>query len=126
MSNAQVGKDVAVYRGIRDPKKTFGSSWDSLENNEGLTWTDEGFSSTTASEDAADYFLTGSSASVKMRILVPKGTKAMFLPKAASLTRDEQEILLNRGLTYRIIRDTERDKNGVRLVDVEVVPEGGK
>jgi 2'-5' RNA ligase len=125
MANAKVDRDVAVYRGIRNPRRTFGPAWDSRENNEGLTWQDKGFSSTTASAEVADNFVADSAAGVKMRILVPQGTKALHLPKTEALISDEQEILLNRGLTYRIIRDTKRDKFGIRLIDVEIVPEGG-
>jgi hypothetical protein len=51
-----------------------------------------------------------------MTILVPQGTAAL-----AASSDGEKELLLNRGLRFRIVRDN-GVVNGVRHVDVEVVP----
>jgi hypothetical protein len=57
---------------------------------------------------------------VKMRILVPTGTPVIVPDREDAWDRTESEVLLNRGLRYRVIRDY-RDDTGARTLDVEVV-----
>lgn len=87
----------------------------------GITWQDKGFVST-----ATDGEWAKDSSRVVMRIVVPKGTKAI-----SSDGLDADEILLDRGLTFRVIADhgfAETDYKGdpnpysARNIDVEVVP----
>lgn len=118
-AESRASEDLVVYRGIKDPSSLFGGLfWKPDGDNSGLVWKDRGFTSTTVDRKIGQEF----AGSVLMRILVPKGTKAMHLSKSPGLTRDEKEILLNRGLTFRIIKDHGRDPvTRLRNMDVEVV-----
>lgn len=118
-------KDIVVHRGIKDPSSIFEDSWNPDGDNTGLTWIDKGFASTSVSEDVSkDLFADGST---MMRIVVPKGTHAVHLPPTEQLAEDELEILLNRGLKYRIVTDHGVDPTtSLRNLDVEVVPQEGK
>lgn len=138
LSASRLQHDVAVYRGIRDPSRVFGPAWDDSANSKvGLTWTDGGYTSTSADERVVDQagFAAGSRGDVRMRIVVPAGTPALRLSDMAppnyqfSLDDpDEQhqveaEILLQRGLTFRVVADHGSVNGGPRMLDVEVVPE---
>lgn len=112
--------DVKVFRGIQDPKAVFGDAWEEDGDNAGLSWEDPAFTSTSANQEVASrLFAQGN---VLMTMLVPKGTKATHLAHdAGDLDEDESEILLNRGLKFRIMRDNGKDEAGVRHIDVEVM-----
>lgn len=118
MKASPLENDVVVYRGIADPTKTFGSAWRSDGDNSGLRFVDNSYASTTVSKTVAGTF-AGYGAGVKMNILVPKGTRAIGIEQSrGSGLSHEQEMLLDRKLTYNIVRDYE--EKGVRTVDVEV------
>jgi hypothetical protein len=109
--------DLVVHRNVNG--KAFGLSRDQLANSpslEGLTWQDHGFVST-ASEPYA------SATSVTMRIHVPAGTKALSYSekdREGGYGLDLDEVLLDRGLTFRVIADHGAGTSG-RNLDVEVV-----
>lgn len=112
--------DIKVFRGIQDPKDVFGDAWEEDGDNAGLAWEDPAFTSTSTNQEVASrLFAQGN---VLMTMLVPKGTKATHLAHdAGDLDEDESEILLNRGLKFRIMRDNGKDADGVRHIDVEVM-----
>lgn len=118
MKASPLENDVLVYRGIADPAKTFGSAWRADGDNTGLSFVDNAYASTTANKNVAGTF-AGYGTGVKMNILVPKGTNAIGIEQTrGSGLAHEEEMLLDRQLTYNIIRDYE--EKGVRTVDVEV------
>lgn len=105
--------DVITYRGVYSPKKVFGSSYNASPGSmTGLRYRDDGFSSTSSSKKVAEDF---SMDEVVLRILTPKGTHAVALSSGG-----ENELLLDRGLTYKIVNDYV-DDNGKRYFDVMVV-----
>lgn len=123
MKSSKLTDDVVVYRGIANPRDTFGNAWESMqESATGYSFTDNGYASTTVSEGVARQF-AGNGAGIRMNILVPRGTSAVGITQPAGTPlAGERELLLNRGLTYRILNDYE-DASGVRTFDVEVVNE---
>jgi hypothetical protein len=93
----------------------------------GTTFRDPGYVSTTVSPDVARRFGAGvtpgddSVQTVDVRIRVPAGTPAIYMPTAQPLRAvAEQELLLGRNLTYRVVERTEQD--GKITVVLEVVP----
>ena len=111
MSGQSLSGDIVVVRGVVDGSRTFGGSPPTV----GTEWTDHGFVSTTAQEHA-DYAFTGDSG-VEMRILVPKGT-----PAFSNYQLDPHEVVLDRGLSFRVVRDNGVDAyRGTRQLDVEVI-----
>lgn len=114
--------DIAVERGISDPHKVFGDAWQSEGSNVGLTWRDRAFVATTHDHSVVHHFTGGEGSGVRMRILVPKGTRAVAIGSHG--TRPdyawEREIVLDRGQRYRIMADHGL-VDGVRTVDVEVL-----
>lgn len=113
MSSSTLHDDVVVYRGMNG-RRAFGSEdWnDNPGSMVGAEFTDHAFSSTTTSPGIAKEF-TYSQTPVRMRILAPRGTHAI------TIDQGESEILLDRGLKFRIVSDT-RGSDGVREFDVEV------
>jgi hypothetical protein len=84
----------------------------------GLEWRELAYTSTTASEYTAKSFAnTGASHPVLMRILTPAGTHALRIGDFFA----QAEVLLERGLTFRVVRDRGISPSGYRLLDVEVV-----
>lgn len=119
MKASPLENDVVVYRGIADPVKTFGSAWNTDGDNSGMRFVDNSYASTTASKTVAGTF-AGYGAGVKMNILVPKGTNAIGIEQSrGSGLSHEEEMLLDRKLTYNVVRDYE--EKGVRTLDVEVI-----
>lgn len=113
--------DAIVYRGIVDPRKTFGDAYvdsDEENANRGLTWIDNGFTSTSVSIDAFDLF-GGSGQGIALNILVPKGYHASGTPE--STNENEYEIILPRGTTFRVVA-SRRNDDGQMEFDVEVIP----
>lgn len=109
--------DLVVYRNVNG--KAFGLARGQLADSPnlgGLTWQDNGFVSTASGPYA-------SATSVTMRIHVPAGTKALSYSekdREGGQGLDLDEVLLNRGLTFRVVADHGVGTSG-RNLDVEVV-----
>jgi 2'-5' RNA ligase len=127
--HSKLDHDIVVERGIQNPQAIFGDHWSSDGDNAGLSWDDPGFVSTTSSSDVATHFtaeehkdsgVTGSQ--VIMRILVPKGSHAFKMGRFGAHDQYawEQEILLPRGSSFRIVADHGVGSDGIRHVDVEM------
>lgn len=114
MAASELQDDVLVWRGVSTGTSVFGDRpWPA--SLAGFSWSDPAFFSTSASEATASQF----SGAVLMRFLVPKGTRAVVISGEGY----ESELLLNRGLKYRVVRDrgeVQRGGKDVRLLDVEV------
>jgi hypothetical protein len=104
--------------------------WDKGERPDltGLVFRDLGYSSTTVDPEItrayAERFARVNSPQdgepIVFRILAPKGTGAVALsPKEKG---SEAEILLERGLTFEVVHDHGVDADGVRRIDLRVVP----
>lgn len=123
---SKLKEDIVVERGIRDPHRVFGDDWHD-GGNEGLTWDDAGFGSTTTGHMVAHDFATeahgGEGHPVVMRMLVPKGTPAVAIGTHGTHPSyaHEQEVVLPRSMRYRVMRDHGLDSEGVYHIDVEVL-----
>ncbi len=112
MAGQSLGDDIVVHRGVRDQATTFGHDGDLT----GMTFRDDGYVSTAVAFNPGLAFV-GGAGGVNMRILVPKGTPAI---SHADLL-DGGEVVLDRGLSFHVVRDNGVSQYGIRSVDVEVL-----
>lgn len=112
LSRSPLTSDVVVYRGIGNGSRVFGPDWDG--DLTGAQWVEHAYLSTSSSATQAGFF--GSSGGAQMRILAPRGTRGI------ELTGDdaEAELLLQRGLRLRIVRDSGPGSQP-RVLDVEII-----
>jgi len=82
----------------------------------GATFTDASYSSASSRKGAY-----GHRGKFNLNITAPAGTRALSVPNDPKLL-DRDEVIFDRGYTYRITGVGEPDANGVREIDVEVVP----
>ncbi|MFI6813264.1 phage minor capsid protein [Nonomuraea sp. NPDC050328] len=127
MPLSKLKKTVLSFRGIRDTK-AFGSAWDDVDVA-GLEWIDLSYASTSADQRIARRFAEGGDPPVIMRIVTPPGTSAIRLSDIAPPdrapdpgTKEEAELMHQRGIKYRVVTDHGFDERGVRHLDVEVIP----
>lgn len=147
MSVSKLPEPVVVHRGVKDGSRMFAQDvwfgkylgtpessfeeqdalWDLWEAGErpdltGVTWEEKAFAHTTVdSGRLAGYArkIAGLEP-VAMKIYVPAGTGAVQMSEFDF----EAELMLERGLHYRVIADHGTDAGGVRQLDVEVIPRG--
>lgn len=112
MAGSRLTRDIVVWRGMTSTAM-FGDRADG--DLTGLEWLEQAYASTSASETKARMFATGQTP-VLMRILTPAGTGAV----EASGMDLEAELLLERGLRFRVVADR-GVVDGKRLLDVEVI-----
>ncbi len=115
MASSQLTDDIAVIRMVGAKPDAFGGVW--KKNMTGVEFHDAGFASTSANPDLQQVPSYRSTTAVVMHIRAPKGTHAITMSRPDDET-GEMEILLDRGLAYRITGD--RSVNGQRHFDVEV------
>lgn len=137
MDVSKLTHDVVVYRGERNPARNFAPGvWSPTGGMEGMEWTFPSYASTSVEADKAEKFALQSSTAygpdhpshstaqaTLLTILAPKGTKALSLQ---SHRQKEGELLLARGLRYRVVKDHGVSSTGpetglLRRLDVEVV-----
>jgi len=104
-------EDLVVYRSVG--LDVFPEGMDNLK---GLTKTEDGFMSTALGK------VHFSEKGAVMKLRVPAGTPGMYVrPVSAPVYFDEQEMLLGRGLQYRIA-NVEPLPDGRYLVEAEILP----
>lgn len=121
MNRSQLQSDVITHRGVTDIRKLVGAKA-AAGDLTGAQFTDKAFLSSSADQKIAKHFavrgrLAGNTQPTVFRYTVPKGTKAITL----SGTKHESELLLSRGLTFRITKDHGVKDDGIRYMDLEVV-----
>ncbi len=122
MAQSKLTSDVAVLRGVANAQEAFGEAF--ARDLTGAEWVEHAYVSTSADPTISRLFAGRTTAGAMLRIRVPKGTEAV------QLSGDEygSELLLQRGLRFRIVGDTgpltqDPGKAGpVRILDVEVIP----
>lgn len=126
-ARSRLTDDVIVHRGVANPDTTFGRAWRRNGGNEGLTWRDDGFVSTSVDHRVATVFAKGRAGPnppippLILSIMVPKGAGALHVD--VGQYNDEGELLLERGAHYRVMRD-DGVTNGVHHLLVEMIPMG--
>ena len=121
MKRSRLERDVVTYRGVTDIRKLVGARA-AQEDLSGAQFTDRAFLSTSADEVQAKFFSrkgakTSDTRPTVFRYTIPKGTAAVKL----SGVKHESELLLQRGLTFRIVADHGVAGDGIRYLDLEVV-----
>lgn len=109
-------REVLVYRGIRNASVMFDEHLDG--DMTGLEWLEQANTSTTAVEARTKLFLGRGNERVLMRILVPSGSKTI----QGSARNAEAEVLIDRNSRFRVVRDNGTSPDGIRLLDVELIP----
>ena len=118
-SKAKTTEPMEVYRGIgpMDADRFAGLKV-------GDTFEDKAFVSTSTDKDTADNFSRGDNPTI-MHIQVPKGSKAISVDsmsvfrKGGHATRSENEILLNRGGTFKVLSIKPGKRGQPRIINVE-------
>lgn len=112
-AKASLSQAVTVYRGLAPEiasKLTVGSSFK-----------DGGFTSTSTDKDIGRMYTNiGGGGSALMEIRVPKGAKAISVKSASQFTK-ENEILLNRGSSFRVVGEKAATRLRPRTLIVEMV-----
>lgn len=109
--------DIVVWRGEHDPSRYFpAGEWSPTGGMEGKEWTFPSYTSTSADETTAAFQFSGKGHTL-FQIVVPKGTAAIALD---SYYGGESEVLLDRGLRYRVVKD-HGVVDGIRRIDLAVV-----
>lgn len=116
MKRSRLPSDVIVHRGISTDALGVKSGAD-LQALVGKTLQDKGYMST-ALGGTKDQFAR---AQVQMRLRVPKGTGAIYLDPFSQF-KGERELLLQRGLRYRITSVKYDSRKGVWRVEAEILP----
>ena len=121
MARSALDADIITHRGFNGAREVLGPAWDDADMT-GAEWIDHGYSSTTTDLAVADGFAYGygtATDSVMMRILTPRGVNAIQITDEDG----ESEVLLQRGLRFRVVADHGPAQPGqLRRLDVEVIP----
>lgn len=116
MATSPLRLNTQAWRGVAHPERLFGEALSG--DMTGFTWRELAYTSTSTVERyGRDFALQGvGSTPVLMRILVPAHTGAV------TVGLDQAEVLLQRGLKFRVAADRGISPDGYRLIDVEVIP----
>jgi F like protein/ADP-ribosyltransferase exoenzyme len=108
---ASIPEPVVLYRKMDLTRGPFGDLANADRDLTGFTWTEDAYSSTSIEQR-----LTGGR-SVQVRIVAPRGTRAI-----SQAALDSDEVLLDRGTSFRVVADRGKNSRFDRVLDVEVVP----
>jgi hypothetical protein len=115
-------KKITVYRGFTNGKHILPADAKTRDLT-GLTWKTDGFTPVSADQDAADSYVGyDDDAGFGVRLHLPEGFPAIAIPDEIGGMDNEGEIVLPRGLAFRVTRDngTSGEYNH-RWLDVDVV-----
>lgn len=123
MQVSKLDTDVEAWRGLRAGPDFFGT--DRFDGDlVGYEWVDPAFGSTSTRKVISQQYATEGRDGVLLRIRVPAGMgAAQVQDRGTELNPRKAEMLLERGVRYRIVADHGRQPGwGYRLLDVEAVP----
>lgn len=120
---------IQTWRGMFNSRSVFGEAWDN--DLTGFEWDDLGFGSTTTVEEVVNSFnlkgdaRPGKEGDTKMKVSVPAGVKALQVSTHTQGSKEngaQAEIMLENGLTWRVVKDHGFNSEGVRELEVQVSP----
>lgn len=113
MDVSRLKAPVMLVRGVKDPH-LFIEGWND-SNVEGLEWREKAYISASAEAAVAGEF----SVSCHINLFVPPGVGGIKLSELVE-EDGEAEVLLERGLKMRVVKDHGVSGMGIRTIDVEV------
>lgn len=122
MEQSRLTEEIQTWRGMANARRLFGNRLDG--DLTGMEWREDAYVSTSADREVSqDFAEAGGGDRVMMRVVVPAGVGGIEISGTTGVL-PESEVLLQRGLVMRVVADNGPDENGVRQLDVEVVPVG--
>jgi hypothetical protein len=119
---SRIGRPITVYRGYSNGTAVMPDDWQDRDLT-GLQWTDPAYTSTSSDFEAGEtYAGFPEDRGFALRIALPEGTPAIAIRDDPGGLDDEGEIVLQRGLTFRITHDRGQGAYGIRWLDAEVTP----
>lgn len=121
LSASLTGCPVTVYRGYQSGRHILPDDWRERDLT-GLAWTDPGYSSVTADPGSAEcYAGFEADRGFAARIRLPQGTPTIAIRDEPGGLDDEGEIVLPRGLTFRVTADSgKQGQHGIRWLDLTI------
>jgi hypothetical protein len=122
LSLSRTKKPITVYRGVTNGAHILPDDWQDRDLS-GLEWSTNGYTPTTGNLEAAEAYVGfEDNRGFMMRIELPKGSSAVAIRDAIGGLDDEGEIVLPRGLRFRVVKDNgPQGEFGLRQLDVEIV-----
>lgn len=118
LDQSALPEPVYAFRGLGTGRSIFGqdrSRWGDLT---GFEWREPGYGSMSTSLAVAKRFALGyTHPGVILNVLAPRGTLAVQVSGSSY----ESELLLDRDLIWRVVRDRGDGKDGRRYLDVEII-----
>jgi hypothetical protein len=109
IDKASFPKDVTTHRTINTKSESEKKEiLKKFRSNIGKTIVDNAFVSTTANKEYADSWSDfakerlGATGALKVEVVVPKGSKAIYIPKGIAV-REEWEVLIQRGSKFKVL-----------------------
>jgi hypothetical protein len=115
-------KAITVYRGVTNGEHILPDDWLARDLT-GLEWSTSGFTPTTGNIEAAEAYVGAEeNRGFMMRLKRRKGSSAVAVRDLVGGLDDEGEIILPRGMTFRVVKDNgPQGELGLRQLDVEIV-----
>lgn len=116
-------RPITVYRGFSNGEHILPNDWQTRDLT-GLEWSTKGFTPVSADDDVAEGYVGDvANRGFGIRLKLPKGSPAIAIPDAIGGLDNEGEIVLPRGLAFRVVKDNgAQGEYGNRWLDVEIVP----
>jgi len=114
-------RPITVYRGISDGSHILPDDWQTRDLT-GLEWAATGYTPVTGNADSAEtYAGLPEHRGFAIRLHLPKASPAVAIRDDPGAVDDEGEILLPRGLRFRVTGDSGvQGAYGIRWLDVEI------
>lgn len=121
---SRLPRKVTVYRGYQNGARVLPEDFSG--DLTGHTWTDPAYTATTSSEYGGQtYAGDAEDGGFYARITLPRGFPAIGIQDDQDGLDDEGEMILPRGLEFRVTKDHGINQDGIRELDIEVRQRSG-
>lgn len=130
MNHSHLPEDVTVHRGVTYGNHMLPKDWEHRDLT-GMQWTSPAYTSVSSDRDKAEAYVGDrADGGLLLNIKLPKGSSAISVmdpDETGEGLDDENEMILPRGGTFRVIKDHgDTGEYGVRTLDVEFVAPASK